>query len=115
MQHELTLNLTLKGKWFDMTLSGVKKEEYREIKPYWSNRLLLSHQSEDGNFEPHLVEFKTFTHIKSTNGYGNHRPSLTIECKGIRIGRGNPEWGAPTDKDVFILSLGDITNTQNIK
>jgi len=34
-----TLNLNLKKKWFDMTLSGVKKEEYREIKPFWIRRL----------------------------------------------------------------------------
>ena len=29
------LHLTLKKKWFDMILSGEKKEEYREIKSYW--------------------------------------------------------------------------------
>ena len=29
------LQLTLKKKWFDLILSGEKKEEYREIKPYW--------------------------------------------------------------------------------
>lgn len=31
--------LTIKKKWFDMILSGVKKEEYREIKPYYDSRL----------------------------------------------------------------------------
>ena len=34
------LHLTIKKKWFDMILSGEKKEEYREIKPYWNRRLL---------------------------------------------------------------------------
>ena len=29
------LTLPIKKKWFDMILSGEKKEEYREIKPYW--------------------------------------------------------------------------------
>lgn len=28
-----TLHLVLKKRWFDMILSGEKKEEYREIKP----------------------------------------------------------------------------------
>lgn len=28
------LILPIKRKWFDMILSGEKKEEYREIKPY---------------------------------------------------------------------------------
>ena len=110
MQNERTLNLTLKGKWFDMILSGVKKEEYRDIKPYWIDRLtFIDPNTLDGQ------EFKNFTHIKFTNGYGYHRPSFTIECKGIDIGMGNTDWGAPTDRDVFILSLGEITNTQNIK
>ena len=29
------LTLPIKKKWFDMIKSGEKKEEYREIKPYW--------------------------------------------------------------------------------
>ena len=29
------LTLPIKKKWFDMILSGEKKEEYREIKPYY--------------------------------------------------------------------------------
>lgn len=35
-------------------------------------------------------------------------PTMLVEIKGIRIGRGNPERGAPTDRDVFILDLGKI-------
>ena len=30
---------------------------------------------------------------------------MTIETKSISIGKGNPEWGAPTE-DVFIIKLG---------
>ena len=33
------LVLPIKKKWFDMILSGEKKEEYREIKPYYDSRL----------------------------------------------------------------------------
>lgn len=33
------LTLTIKKKWFDLILSGKKKEEYREIKKYYDNRL----------------------------------------------------------------------------
>lgn len=32
------LTLPIKKKWFDMILSGEKKEEYREIKPYYDSR-----------------------------------------------------------------------------
>lgn len=34
------LILPIKRKWFDMILSGEKKEEYRDIKPYYDTRLL---------------------------------------------------------------------------
>ena len=34
----LTLNLI--KQWFDLTLQGIKKEEYRDITPYWAKRLL---------------------------------------------------------------------------
>ena len=32
------LTLPIKKKWFDMILSGEKKEEYREIIPYYTTR-----------------------------------------------------------------------------
>lgn len=34
------LPLVLKGKWYDMIASGEKKEEYRDIKPYWRKRII---------------------------------------------------------------------------
>ena len=38
------LDLPLKKEWYNMIESGIKKEEYREIKPYWCNRLLYGGQ-----------------------------------------------------------------------
>lgn len=32
--------LPIKKKWFDMIKSGEKREEYREIKPYYTARFL---------------------------------------------------------------------------
>ena len=37
---------------------------------------------------------------------------MLIECKGISVGYGNPEWGAPADKEVFIIKLGNRYITQ---
>ena len=84
---ESVLHLTLKRKWFDMIASGVKTEEYREIKPYWERR-----------FEKHydVIEFR--------NGYGKHVPSMRCKLYHIEIDRGNPDWGAP-DCPVFILHI----------
>jgi len=104
-----------------MIRSGEKTEEYREIKPYWMTRLFDIKPTTSWEFENiedtiacvlagYVLKcpFKSFTHIKFTNGYSPTSPTFTIECNGIRIGRGNPEWGAPTGKDVFIISLGKI-------
>lgn len=35
-----TLQLNLIKRWFDLTIQGVKKEEYRDISPFWATRLL---------------------------------------------------------------------------
>ncbi len=59
------LKLTLKKKWFDLILSGDKKEEYREIKPYWVRRL--------------------FQHYEIFNVLGNN----CIECKHRTTGEHN--------------------------
>jgi len=35
------LQLPLKKQWFELTKSGIKTEDYREITPYWVKRLLV--------------------------------------------------------------------------
>ncbi|WP_101690715.1 hypothetical protein [Dysgonomonas massiliensis] len=123
------LRLTLKKQWFDMIASGVKKEEYREIKDYWTNRLVwllnpekfdsitdLTERLKDNAMiveRKSYLEYAFYTHVEFTNGYGKHRPQITFEFKGITIGKGNPEWGAPLE-DVFIIKLGKELSRQNI-
>lgn len=86
-----TLHLTLKKKWFDLIKSGIKREEYREIKPYWSRRLN-----------------KHYDRIRFRNGYSRNAPNFTIELNEILIGLGIVEFGAPENKKVYILKLGQI-------
>lgn len=89
MQQLKVLHLTLKKEWFDMIASGEKREEYREIKPYWQTRLIGKHYD--------LIEFR--------NGYGINVPNLRMTLESISVGMGNTDWGAPKNKEVFILSL----------
>jgi len=91
-KEKVVLHLTLKKKWFDMIKSGIKKEEYRETKPYWSKRLFT----------------KAFTHVCFTNGYGHEMPSLLIELKSIDSRLGLTMWGAPPEELVYCLNLGNI-------
>lgn len=86
------LHLTLKKEWFDMIASGQKKEEYREIKPYWNKRLL--------NNRYDAIQFR--------NGYAKDAPKMLLELNGIMSGLGLVQWGAPDDVPVYILSLGEI-------
>lgn len=88
------LHLTLKRKWFDMIRSGEKREEYREIKPYWVRRLAG----------------QQFDVIRFRNGYSKDAPQFDIDLLGIRRGRGRKEWGG-SESTVYILSLGKIRPT----
>lgn len=96
------LHLPLKAKWYDMQESGEKPEEYREITPYWCKRLLGRETalfSYRNNYQSCNV--KGFTHVLLRYGYTQR--CIVRRIDSISIGRGNPEWGAPTDRDVFII------------
>jgi len=90
------LYLTLKRQWFQMILSGAKKEEYREIKPYWNRRL----------------HTETFGIIEFRNGYSKDCPRFQIECLSVQRGLGIVEWGAPEKEVVYILRLGKVLNVE---
>jgi hypothetical protein len=89
------LHLTLKKQWFDLIASGTKKEEYREMKPYWHKRL-------NQHFD--AICFK--------NGYSAASPKVTVELKEVLTGLGIIEWGAPERQHVYILRLGNILPVQ---
>lgn len=98
-----TLHLTLSRKWFDMILSGEKKEEYREIKPHWEKR--LKHPEYSGINE---YEFKTFDRIVFKNGYDKNAPVMTVECLGIKQDTGLEQWGAEPGRFYFVIKLGTV-------
>lgn len=113
------LNLILTKEWFNLIKSGVKVEEYRELKDYWFNRLTIeniynimmgAHLFGFGLYQP---RFKTFDCVKFTNGYGKNAPSFTVELDGIEIRNGKKEWGAECGVKYFVIKLGKITNGDN--
>lgn len=118
------LHLPLKAQWYEMIESGVKTEEYREIKPHWIKRFFvyadgqrinnsdaeylarnisaLFSASYDGT-----IRYVHYTHVKFSYGYTKR--TMMFEIESIRIGKGKPEWGAPAE-NVFINKLGKRTN-----
>jgi hypothetical protein len=115
------LHLNLKRKWFDMILSGEKKEEYREIKDSMVSKFI--NWQKTGATRGYFTEMiklygfgaffyperdvKKYDTIIFSNGYKKDRPQFEIELKSIKIGYGNPEWGAEKDKLYFVLELGE--------
>ena len=111
------LHLSLKKEFYTLIESGVKTEEYREIKPYWEKRL-LDYNSLKADYklivfrrfllgkwtDPCLNYPKGYTHVRFSFGYTKR--TMTFEIESITIGKGKPEWGAPKE-DVFIIKLGE--------
>lgn len=131
-----TLKLTIKKKWFDMIIQGEKTSEYREIKDHWCRRFLFFKDEIEVQayeefisllrapivspvglkelFEDYSVAFRSYDLVEFTNGYGNDKPQVIFECRGITIGKGNVKWGAPAE-DVFIIQLGKEVSRANVK
>lgn len=119
-----TLHLNLKRKWFDMILSGEKKEEYREIKDYYTCRVIdFTKEESTIDYITDLIlsvlsieQFykKQYDTITFSNGYKKDRPQFEIELKNIKIGSGKTEWGAIEDEKYFVLELGEIINKEKI-
>lgn len=137
------LHLTVTKKWFDMIASGEKKEEYREIKPFYNSRLLeviapLSlpmftiHYKELNDmfwyshgfkgtranglnflFESGCLRWKEYDFVVLRNGYGRNAPTIKVECNGFEIGPAKPEWSDNWKGEVFIIKLGNIVSPTN--
>ena len=95
------LHLNLKRKWYNMIYSGEKKEEYREMSPYWNNR-----------FAGYIKIKKIWHHPKNvvicfSNGYSKFRRQMFVKCTGLNVDFGKEEWGAENGKYYFVLSLGE--------
>ena len=114
------LHLPLKAQWYEMIESGVKTEEYRDIKGYYIQRFFVHF---DGSKISKInaeylarnisvlfsalyegtIRYVNYTHVKLSYGYTKR--TMTFGIESFAFGKGNPEWGAPA-KIVFIFKLG---------
>ena len=108
------LTLPIKKKWFDMIKSGEKKEEYREIKSYYTSR--FSRNLPTSDYEIYETNLKGKTLLSSfpvifRNGYSKSSPS--IKCfVALKISYGKEEWGAEPNKLYYVLK---ILNVEEVK
>lgn len=123
------LHLNLKRRWFDMILSGEKKEEYRELHNYWMQRF-LGYYFQDGDSKKPCEDSETYNTLSQnaevfndelmdnspktiifSNGYAKDRYQFEIECKGVEIKGGEEKWGAEPGRKYFVLKLGRVLKT----
>lgn len=116
------LDLSLKYEWYDEIEAERKKEEYRDLRSYYANRLLyhkplgvkeywdgaLAKMRNTPTYNPeNLVKdcgIREYDAVRFHRGQGGKKTML-LEYKGLAVGKGNPAWGAP-DEYVFIIKLG---------
>lgn len=100
---------------------GEKTEEYREMTPYWINRLrdkdFTCSDSKRWLYGCHVMcwylfhcGIAEFDAVTFSCGYTRRR--MTFECRKIVVGQGRPAWGAPL-YETFIIKLGE--RIENIK
>jgi hypothetical protein len=126
------IQLTLIRKWFEMTKSGEKKEDYRDVTRYWFRRLIYFDLESIDDFytnadideavsrlikgdlriiEEFHLSFNPFNINIMTLGYPlstDKERILKLEHKGIEIRAGNPNWGAEPNKLYFVIKHGEI-------
>lgn len=101
------LILPIKKKWFDMILSGEKKEEYREVKPYYKTRFCNWFGIIVGKNEKIVRPCLGKQPVMFRNGYRSDSPSFIAICT-IDVSIGREEWGAEKDKKYYILTIHEI-------
>lgn len=111
-----TLDLVLKHKWFDMIARGEKKDEYREVRPYWTKRFLNMcpdcRIKTGGDFclrncsilKVNRCLVVNFDKVRFHRGYTG--VTMTCEVKCVYIGFGIPKWGAETNMPYYVIRLG---------
>ena len=94
------LYLTLKRKWYDMIANGVKEEEYRDYKPFWTSRI------DRWSGQINKLRVAAFS-------LGRRKPDMFFLCepKGSHVEPSilyfgsclHPEWGEPRAPHYAIL------------
>ena len=91
--------LPIKKQWFDLIASGIKKEEYRDIKPYYTSRLMNI-----GLLDKAARPTDKCVWLLFRNGYSKNSPTLKALCR-LAVTKGNTEWGAEPDTEYYVLKI----------
>lgn len=125
------LQLSLITKWFIMTESLIKKEDYRNVTPlyccrfllengikrksfYWACKYFLSETKASeliiNNLNKGVIEFIKFDENIMTRGYPSSNDLdkvVRLKHAGIEIRTGNIEWGSEPGEIYFVIKHGN--------
>ena len=125
----MNITLSLIAVWFLLTKKKIKLEDYRNITPYWCNRLMLYNGEIKSKewwrlnfFECRSIQktaislkanasFKKFDLNIMTLGYPKSTDSeriLKLKHEGVEIRTGNTDWGAEPGKIYFVIKHGEL-------
>ena len=97
-----------------MILHGYKKEEYRQLKPYYTIRfkkLFGCEQMSQKDFVKAVSEDNRNRFVSELilrNGYSQTSPSSKVMFR-LKIGEGNQDWGAEKGVIYYVLEILGIT------
>ncbi len=108
------LTLTIKRPWFNMIVGGAKKEEYREVKPYYDSRFMnlfgaiwADGKLLQGEDVPEEIRKDPIQEIVFRNGYSRNDQEIRTRCR-LAYGEGRQEWGAEPGKKYYILKIEEV-------
>lgn len=105
--------LPIKKKWFDMIKSGEKKEEYREIKPYYNSRFSRIVPQISQCYPPYKI-LKSSFQVIFRNGYSKNSPKILCRVS-LKVDYGKEKWGAEPNKLYYVLTILNIEEVNNDK
>ena len=106
--------LTIKRKWLEMIRSGEKKEEYRDIKHYYTSRFRYLMTYAPWRDEHIIAAVRSATErggvpieVILRGGYDLLAPAILVKGTLV-IGEGRPEWGAEPGKEYYIIRIEEF-------
>lgn len=106
-----TITLPLRRQWFDLIKSGVKLEEYREVKETYIKRFCTEQNKDCPWLNPvgsiTFIIRNDFDTLVFTLGYPKKTDTerrLVFKNPKIEVRTGKPEWGAVPGKNYFVIT-----------